>query len=69
MPDLTKSVGRRVDTRLLAMEDDPYSDATKLATHPGFRVRVGDYRILYEIDDGARVVLVSQIIHRREAYR
>ena len=67
--DLTKSMRRRVDAKLVAMEDDPYRGATKLAAHPGFRGRVGDFRILYEIDDGARVVLVNQILHRREAYR
>jgi mRNA interferase RelE/StbE len=32
-------------------------------------VRVGDYRILYTIDDGARTVLILRIAHRREVYR
>jgi len=34
-----------------------------------WRVRVGDYRILYEIQEGRLVVLVIRIAHRREAYR
>ncbi len=34
-----------------------------------WRVRVGDYRIVYEIDDGARLVRVMYVRHRREAYR
>jgi mRNA interferase RelE/StbE len=34
-----------------------------------WRVRVGDYRILYEIHEGRLVVLVIRIAHRREAYR
>jgi len=33
-----------------------------------WRVRVGDYRIVYEIDDTARTVDVTRIAHRREAY-
>lgn len=34
-----------------------------------WRVRVGDYRVLFEIDDPAQAVLVFRLAHRREAYR
>lgn len=34
-----------------------------------FRVRVGDYRIVYQIQDAVLVVLVVQVGHRREIYR
>ena len=34
-----------------------------------WRVRVGDYRIVYAIEDGDLVVLVLRIAHRREVYR
>jgi mRNA interferase RelE/StbE len=34
-----------------------------------WRIRVGDYRIIYEIDDNAMVVRVLRIRHRRDAYR
>jgi mRNA interferase RelE/StbE len=34
-----------------------------------FRFRVGDYRVIYAIDDQRQVVEVSKIAHRREAYR
>jgi mRNA interferase RelE/StbE len=43
--------------------------ARKLSDRPGWRVRVGDYRVLYTIDDAARMVRVYRIAHRREAYR
>lgn len=33
-----------------------------------WRIRVGDYRIVYEIDDKARTIDVTRIAHRREAY-
>jgi mRNA interferase RelE/StbE len=33
-----------------------------------WRVRVGDYRIVYEIDDAGKTVDVTRIAHRREAY-
>ncbi len=34
-----------------------------------FRIRVGEYRIVYEIYDGVLVVIVIRIAHRREVYR
>ena len=34
-----------------------------------YRVRVGDYRIVYQIQDAVLVVLVVKIGHRREIYR
>ena len=36
---------------------------------PWLRLRVGDYRIIYDVDDDARVVTVSVVGHRREVYR
>jgi mRNA interferase RelE/StbE len=34
-----------------------------------WRIRVGEFRVLYEIDDRSRVVRVLRIRHRKEAYR
>jgi mRNA interferase RelE/StbE len=33
-----------------------------------WRVRVGDWRVVYTIDDGAKLVSVTRIAHRREVY-
>ena len=33
------------------------------------RIRVGDHRVLYEVQDDALIVLVIRIVHRRDAYR
>jgi mRNA interferase RelE/StbE len=41
----------------------------KLSGVDGYRVRKGDYRILYTIDDAARLVRVYRIGRRREVYR
>lgn len=43
--------------------------ALKLAGRDDFRIRVGDYRIVYAVDDRERLVLVARIAHRREVYR
>lgn len=54
---------------LLAEEPSP-AGAKKLVGGDGeWRVRTGDYRIVYEINDGVLVVLVLAVGHRREIYR
>ncbi|MFN8626242.1 MAG: type II toxin-antitoxin system RelE/ParE family toxin [Candidatus Binatia bacterium] len=37
--------------------------------HDDYRIRVGDYRVVYEIDDAARLVRIMRVRHRREVYR
>ncbi|MBM4301692.1 MAG: hypothetical protein FJ121_09205 [Deltaproteobacteria bacterium] len=34
-----------------------------------YRVRVGNYRLIYEIDDLGQLIVITQVRHRREAYR
>ena len=34
-----------------------------------FRIRIGDYRIVYEIDDSAKLVRVTRVRHRKDVYR
>ena len=43
--------------------------AVKIKGGDYFRVRVGDYRILYSIDSGRLIILIIDIGHRREIYR
>jgi mRNA interferase RelE/StbE len=68
---LPHEVRRRLDPRLLALQEIPRPAGIKpLAGVSGvYRLRVGDYRVLYEIDDDQSVVLVLTIGHRREVYR
>lgn len=54
--------------RLLEMEPRP-RQATRLTDSGDYRVRVGDYRIIYQVIDRVLVVKVVRIGHRREVYR
>lgn len=62
---------RRVTKQLLTLTTDPRpSGVTKLrGVENEWRIRVGAYRIIYEIDDEKRTVTVLRIRHRREVYR
>lgn len=61
---------RRVVARMEALSDDPRPPGSeKLSAREQYRIRQGDYRIMYTIDDRARIVDVVRIAHRGDAYR
>lgn len=69
---LPRDVLRRVDTIIEQLKHNPRPRGTvKLTTHIGshWRIRVGTYRILYQIDDQQHRVEIYRIKHRRDAYR
>ena len=60
----------RVVTRIQTLATDPRPPgAEKLSGQERYRVRQGNYRILYEIHDALVVVIVVKIGHRRDVYR
>ncbi|MCC5033031.1 type II toxin-antitoxin system RelE/ParE family toxin [Streptomyces sp. WAC 00631] len=63
----------RILTALTALGDDPYredADIKKLTGPSGlYRLRVGNYRVAYQINDGELVVLVVKVSDRRDVYR
>ena len=60
----------RVIAVLRRLAEDPRpSGVGKLVAVEGFRVRVGEYRVVYQVNDTVRVVTVYRIRHRREVYR
>lgn len=52
----------------LAGEPRP-SGVRKLEGRDEYRIRVGDYRVMYEIEDAVLIVVVLRVAHRRGAYR
>jgi mRNA interferase RelE/StbE len=60
----------RIRTAIDALAVDPRPPGVAmLAGRDNFRIRVGDYRIVYAVDDSERLVIVARIAHRREVYR
>jgi mRNA interferase RelE/StbE len=61
---------RRIVARIGKLADDPRPmGAEKLSGDDKYRLRQGDYRILYEIRDAELIVTVVRIGNRREVYR
>ena len=68
---LSLPLQKRIDTRIRALSENPRpSGIKKLAGDENlYRLRVSDYRIIYQIQDKALLVLVIKISLHREVYR
>lgn len=59
----------RIREALEALTGDPYPrQSLKLRDREGYRLRVGDYRVIYEVDEAETVITVLQIGHRQSIY-
>jgi mRNA interferase RelE/StbE len=60
----------RIRDAIAALAKKPRpAGCAKLTGRDGWRIRVGNYRVIYEIDDRVRLVLVVHIGHRRDVYQ
>lgn len=68
---LTTGIHDRVIVAIQSLANNPRpAGCRKLAgSQNDWRIRVGDYRVLYEIADTIRIVRVNRVRHRREVYR
>lgn len=61
---------KRVVARIRGLADDPRPSGTeRLSGDEKYRVRQGDYRVLYSIDDAAKTLVIVKVGHRRDVYR
>lgn len=67
---LDDTLFNRIDRKILALAGNPRpAGCKKLRGYKDqWRVRVGDWRVLYIVDDRARLVSVMRVAHRREVY-
>ncbi len=67
---LSPEVAQRISSAVGSLSGDPRPHGCeKLKQRLGWKIRVGDYRVIYEIDDGAGIVTVLKVGHRRQVYR
>ncbi|MCD5409163.1 MAG: type II toxin-antitoxin system RelE/ParE family toxin [Methanocellales archaeon] len=67
---LPKSIQKRVEKVIDSLKDKPRPrGTTKLkGKEDVYRIRIGDYRVIYTVDDKKRIVDVSYVRHRSKAY-
>ena len=67
---LPQDLQDRILPKLFELEIHPKPFGTKkLADSDFYRIRVGDYRVIYSVDDSMRNIKILDIAHRREIYR
>jgi mRNA interferase RelE/StbE len=66
---LDPQVARRLHAAIALLAEDPRPPASRpLRGRPAWRVRVGDYRIIYTIEDDLLLIVVVTVGHRRDVY-
>ena len=68
---LPQAIIKRVLNAVATLADDPYpSGVRKLAgSEYTYRLRVGNYRVIYSVDDGILVIEIIRVRHRKDVYR
>jgi mRNA interferase RelE/StbE len=68
---LPRPVQKRIGVKIETLRNDPFpAGSKKLSGLPDtWRVRVGDYRIVYQVQRAILLILVLVVGHRREVYR
>ncbi len=68
---IPKELRGKIAVAILELSSEPRPASSKKLADAGsaYRVRVGDYRVLYEVSDTERIVRVMAVGHRREVYR
>lgn len=52
------------------LKENPYpSQSKKLVNREGYRIRVGDYRILYALEKKRHEIVILSVAHRKDAYK
>jgi mRNA interferase RelE/StbE len=68
--DLQKADCKRVVAKIQSLASNPRPNGCeKLSGAEKYRIRQGDYRILYEIDDSTKSVIIVKVGKRKEVYR
>ena len=67
---LATTLYERVTGRLAKLAEELRPHGVLKLTHVGaYRLRIGDHRVVYEVDDRARTIYVTRVRHRREVCR
>ena len=69
---MPRNTATLIREKVAEIANDPYAsipNARKLQGRPGYRLRVGDWRVIYEINQKKVVIIIMKIALRNEVYR
>ena len=67
---LDKNLAKRILDKIGLLANDPFGQSSqKLGGGKGYRIRIGDYRVVYTVDKTAKEITIIKVRHRRDVYR
>jgi len=71
LKQLSSQLFGRIVAKVKALASNPRPPGSRKITGSknDWRIRIGDYRVIYEVDDAERAVRIMRVRHRREVYR
>ena len=68
---MPRNTAQLIRQKLEQLAEDPFArnpNVTRLQGRPGYRLRVGDWRVIYEVEDDRLIILVLRVAPRRGVY-
>ncbi|MEW6418688.1 MAG: type II toxin-antitoxin system RelE/ParE family toxin [Nitrospirota bacterium] len=71
LDNLSDQIFLKIDKSILSLKENPfpYPQAKKLKGEDKCRLRVGDYRVVYSIDEDQKTITIYRVRHRKDIYR
>jgi mRNA interferase RelE/StbE len=68
---LPKNIFLKVDAAILSLKENPFPSpqSKKLKGKDKFRLRIGDYRVVYAVDEAQKLITIYRVRHRKDIYR
>lgn len=67
---LDDKIALSISNKILTLKDNPFGgNSKKLAGGKGYRIRIGNYRVIYTINKEKKIVSIIKIGHRKEIYK
>ena len=65
---LEHGIAGRIYAKVSSLSSNPFRNAIKLAGEKGYRIRIGDYRVLFDVDSKTVSILILKVGHRSIVY-
>ena len=65
---LDNTIKKRIWDKLQSLKEDPFRFLEHLESINGFKLRVGDYRLIIDVDENKKILNISKIGHRKNIY-
>lgn len=66
--DMDRAVAKRIINKIESTQNDPHRFFKRLVGRPEYNLRVGDYRVIADIEEGRKIIFIRSLGHRKNIY-